>query len=387
MASVSKTAQGTWRARWRDADGGSKGRTFTTKRAATDHLVEVEHALRRGTYVDAAAGRITLRAWGEQWLASRVDVRPATKMAMATALRRHAFPVLGDRALGDLRRRDLQALVTSWTGGGNGRKGLAPSSVHVQAAHLSACLAAAVDDGLITTSPWHKIRLPRIERDDVTPLTPAEVEALTAALPDRLALMVPLGVGSGLRPGELLGLGVEHVDGLPRRGHLSVVDGATSAGLIRVRRQLLAPEKGGPLAPLKTPASRRDVPIPSYLVGLIATHLDLYGPGPDGLIFTARHGGPVARTAVSRAWRSAADSVGVTGGPHRMRHSYASALIRSGLSPVAVAKMLGHSSPMTTLSIYAHMWHDDDDRTRGAVEAAYGPGAGSRVNAVSTSGT
>ncbi|CAN5608895.1 hypothetical protein BH24ACT4_BH24ACT4_11800 [soil metagenome] len=70
-----------------------------------------------------------------------------------------------------------------------------------------------------------------------------------------------------------------------------------------------------------------------------------------------------------------------------MRHSFASALIRGGLSPTAVAKALGHSSASTTLAVYAHMWHDDEDRTRGAVEAAYGPGAGSGVRSVSASGT
>lgn len=383
MASVTKTAQGTWRARWRTPDGASRGKTFPTQREAKAHLVEVSHDLAGGSYVDSSAGKATLREWGEQWLAGRVDVRPSTHRAMTTALRRHTYPTLGDRPVGDLSTRDLRALVARWSAS------MKPGTVRVHAAHLRACLAAAADpeDGaLIAVSPWRKIKWPKIERRDVVPLTPDEVEALTGALPDRLALLVPLGVGSGLRPGELLGLGVEHVDGLPRRGHLSVVGAEPGPGLIRVRQQLLAPENGGPLAPLKTEASRREVPIPGYLVALIAAHLDAHGPSADGLIFSAPEGGSVLRPAVTVAWRRAANSVGVEGGPHRMRHSYASALIRAGLSPVAVAKVLGHSSASITLDTYSHLWRDDDDRARGAVEGAYGPGATSGVNPVSTTG-
>ncbi|CAN5636788.1 site-specific integrase [soil metagenome] len=365
MASVTKTAQGTWRARWRVPSEGktkSKGETFPTKREATARLVKVQHDLAGGTYVDSSAGKVTLRVWGDQWLASRVDVRPSTHRAMTTALRRHTFPHLGDRAVGDLTTRDLRALVARWD------DAMAPGTVRVHAAHLRACLAAAVEDGLIPSSPWQRIRLPRIERRDVVPLTPDEVEALTGALPDRLALLVPLWVGSGLRPGELLGLGVEHVEGLPvRRGHLAAVGAEAGPGLIRVRRQLLAPENGGPIAPLKTAASHREVPIPPYLVALIAGHLDTYGPGEDCLLFATTEGGPSLRPAVVRAWRRAADAVGVEGGPHRMRHSYASALIRGGLSPVAVAKILGHSSASITLDTYSHMWRDDDDRARGSL--------------------
>ena len=88
----------------------------------------------------------------------------------------------------------MRALVARWVRGCEDQRSLAPSSVAVQSAHLSAYLSAAVDDGVLATSPWRTIRLPPIERDDVVPLTPDEVAAMTHALPERLALLVPLGV-------------------------------------------------------------------------------------------------------------------------------------------------------------------------------------------------
>jgi integrase len=53
-----------------------------------------------------------------------------------------------------------------------------------------------------------------------------------------------------------------------------------------------------------------------------------------------------------------------------LRHFYASALIRAGLSVKEVQKRLGHESAKTTLDTYAHLWPSDEDRTRSAVEAA-----------------
>jgi integrase len=56
--------------------------------------------------------------------------------------------------------------------------------------------------------------------------------------------------------------------------------------------------------------------------------------------------------------------------PHDLRHFYATALIRSGASIKVVQTRLGHSSAKTTLDVYGHLFRDEDDRTRQAVEDA-----------------
>jgi integrase len=45
---------------------------------------------------------------------------------------------------------------------------------------------------------------------------------------------------------------------------------------------------------------------------------------------------------------------------HALRHFYASALIRSGLSVRVVSERLGHSNAAMTLNVYAHLWPDDE---------------------------
>jgi integrase-like protein len=59
-------------------------------------------------------------------------------------------------------------------------------------------------------------------------------------------------------------------------------------------------------------------------------------------------------------------------GMHDLRHFFASALIRAGLNPKVVAERLGHGNAAMTLNVYAHLWPDDEDRSRQAVDEALG---------------
>jgi len=47
-------------------------------------------------------------------------------------------------------------------------------------------------------------------------------------------------------------------------------------------------------------------------------------------------------------------------------------LIQSGASVKVVQARLGHSSAKTTLDIYGHLFPDEEDRTRTAVDAVLG---------------
>jgi integrase len=56
--------------------------------------------------------------------------------------------------------------------------------------------------------------------------------------------------------------------------------------------------------------------------------------------------------------------------PHDLRHYYASLLIRAGDSVKVVQSRLGHASATTTLDTYGHLFPDEEDRPRDAVDAA-----------------
>ena len=103
-------------------------------------------------------------------------------------------------------------------------------------------------------------------------------------------------------------------------------------------------------------------------------HVRRYPPDPDGFLFTSPNGGPIVRTSFNHAaWQPAAAAARLPKGVgmHALRHFYASALIRSGLSVRVVSERLGHSNAAMTLNVYAHLWPDDEDRTRQAIDRLF----------------
>jgi len=48
-------------------------------------------------------------------------------------------------------------------------------------------------------------------------------------------------------------------------------------------------------------------------------------------------------------------------------------LIRSGASVKVIQARLGHSSAKTTFDVYGHLFGDEEDRTRAAIDAELAP--------------
>ncbi len=350
-----------WRARWFDPDGRERSRSFARKLDAEQFLVGVESDKSRGLYVDPAAGRITLTEYAKQWQAAQVH-RASSVDTFDSHLRNHILPTLGRRPLASITRSEVQAFV-------KGRAAvLAPSTVGTVYAVLRMVMRAAVADRIIGVSPCDRIALPKPPPREVVPLPHEAVAGLVATVPDRYHALMLAAAATGLRQGELFGLRRDHVDFLRR--HI-VVDAQL---VLLARRQPY-------LAPPKTNAGYRTVPVPDSVLTALTEHFKNVEPAPaldekghaHELVFANGKGGPISRTWFHRAvWSPALVAVGLPKGTHfhELRHYYASLLIDGGESVKVVQKRLGHASAEETLNTYAHLWPDSEDRTRSVVEAA-----------------
>lgn len=93
-----------------------------------------------------------------------------------------------------------------------------------------------------------------------------------------------------------------------------------------------------------------------------------------GLVFTREDDTGHRPKRLSSAFTADVDRAGLPRiGLHGLRHSYATAALRAGVSPEVFSKRLGHSSVVVTLSIYAHVFeHDDVAAAERAAAAIYG---------------
>src|SRR3954469_21910608 len=299
MASIARRPDGTWRPRYRDADGKEHARHFDRKIDAQRWLDEVTATVVTGTYVDPKAGRVTLSAFYAGWAARQVWA-PGTQLAMGLAVRTATFT---DVELRLLRRSHVESWVKQMTAAG-----LAPGTVHTRVQNVRAVLRGAVRDRMIATDPSDGVALPRRRRREhaMSIPTPPQVGALLAAADDRFAAFVALCAFGGLRLGEAAALQVGDVDFLRRR--------------VVVSRQV---QRGpGGTAELRAPkhGSERTVVVPDRLLALIARHVErhLAAGGPERWLSPTPTGTPPHQNSVGHQRRKATCS-GLQGTPRRPR--------------------------------------------------------------------
>lgn len=352
MGHIERQPSGRWRARYRASDGRARSKTFDRKADADRFLTSIEHSKLSGTYVDPAAGRVTFREFAEAWRVIQLH-RPGTAQSVEQQLRLHVYPHIGDRPTAAIRPSELEAMVHHISAM------LDASTVHVVFGRVVAVFRAAVRDRLIATSPCANVRLPKAKPLSLMPvLTTEQIHALAEATPERYAALVIFGAATGLRPGELFGLAQDRVQFLARN--------------VVVDQQFVRAGRTVTLGPLKTRSSYRTVPLPQIAVDSLAAHLARWPAHSDlGLVFCNERGDPIQQDPFAAMWANARQRAGVPewATPHDLRHYFASVLIRSGASVKVVQARLGHASAKTTLDVYGHLFPDEEDRTRAAIDA------------------
>ncbi|MEU7678107.1 tyrosine-type recombinase/integrase [Micromonospora taraxaci] len=366
MASVRKRLDGRpkpWLVRWRDEAGSERKKSFARKVDADKFRADVEHKLNTGNYIDPKAGKVTFQSYAERWRVMQPH-RENTAARIKSQLHKHVYPAFGARPMAGVTASTLQAFVTALP--------LAPSSVRPVFGTVRAIFAAAVRDRVIGRDPTPGIKLPELPRDEIVPLTLSQVDELAAVMPPRYRAVVEFDAGTGLRQGELFGVEVDDLD-LDER-------------MLTVARQVQPTAGGGVVVcALKNKHSYRKVPLAQAMVDVARAHLAEYPPQEVEVLDTTGRkpvtrmarflfldgaGRPLSRTRFNaEVWAPARAAAGLPESTnHDLRHFYASALIRAGLNPKVVAARLGHADASMTLRVYAHLWPDDEDRSRQAVD-------------------
>lgn len=379
---VTKLPSGSYRARI-SLDGEPYSRTFPARRAARDWLRDlVERHRRRQLH-----GRTVAEQLDAYLAAIKGTVEPKT-------WEEYRHYVVSAYHLGPLKAAPLELLTADEVRAHFARLqeppfNLGPRTVRQVRGVLSRALRQAVDDGLIERNVVDRVRPPKAPRPKQSVLSRDEQARLLAEAERRAALPQFRGgsrwaglwwlmLRTGGRLSELIGLTWADVD--------------LEAGTVAISRQLETPAGRRPTWKERTkrPASTRVVQLPRSVVEALRRHrarqdgekLRFAGAYSDyGLVFCTRHGAPLTREHVRKAWRVACAHAGVTVvRPHDARHTAASSYLAAGTSVPNVAAILGHASPAVTMAVYAHAGirstRHDADRLDAFLDGDDGEGGG-----------
>jgi integrase len=343
----------------RDPATGKRRRTYATvatKRDARREEARLRHQTATG--LDLEPTKITVADYLHRWLAAvRPNLAPATFLRYEGLLRHQVMPHIGFNRLSKLRPLHIQQLYARLrtAGRADGEGGLsARTLLHVHRV-LSETLSRAVRWQIVPRNVCKDVEAPHPRRAEMQALSPEEARRLLeAAQADNSVLgdAVIVGMHSGLRLGELLGLNWADVDFDQRR--------------VTIRRTLqYLPRQGTVHREPKTVRGNRTVPLGatalSALRRLRRRQLEerlAVGPSYEdrGLVFTDPRGKSIPPYRLSQRFAGLVRRAGLP--PmrfHDLRHTHATLLLARGVHPKVVSERLGHASIAITLDVYSHV--------------------------------
>lgn len=287
--------------------------------------------------LDQPRAGMSLRTFWERYFVPEIlpSYKSSTRSMFTSLFNHHLGPDLGSRKLYEISQFDVQHYLNEKL-----REGYSSQTV----IHLRNCLSRAF--GTALTWKWlpenpakglQRIPMQRTRESHI--LSVDEIRQLSVSLSEPARTMFILGVGRGLRIGELLGLQVSDVD--------------LTRGVLWVRRRIYRKEVGTP----KSKAGLRCLPLTPFMVGTLRQYLECARPRAESpWFFTSPTGHYVhERNTMTRQIEPTCRRLGIPRfGWHVLRHTFSTVSgEKSGASLAVLQRLLGHSDVETTLG-YMH---------------------------------
>ncbi|MEZ5230137.1 MAG: site-specific integrase [Acidimicrobiales bacterium] len=311
------------------------------RRALNKKLVEIDD----GTHVERR--RITVADYLDEWFeGAEHDLRPTSAAGYRRAIVK-LKATLGHRQLQELTPAMVEASYRQ-----HRKDGLAPKTILNTHSVLRKALNDAERLGLVQRNVARSAKRPKVLRAEQATWSADQLSEFLNSIRDDPYFGVYLTAATtGLRRGELLGLGWPAVD--LDSGSLSVVRTRTMASSKEVEGET------------KTDRSRRRISLDPMTVEMLRRlHRDqleqrkVAGPAwiETGLVFTDAIGRGVSPDAVSQHFailvkRSSLPYVRL----HDLRHTHATLALKAGVHPKVVSERLGHAGIGITLDLYSHV--------------------------------
>lgn len=277
---------------------------------------------------DQAAAGVLLNRSGDPY-------KPSVVRSYQSSYRQHIAPLIGQRRVSAITRRDVQVVVNEAKA-----RGLSASTVRNALMPLRLIMRVAIRDELgVDESPIQHVELPAVRGTRDRHAAPTEIPELLAALAPEDRAIWATAIYAGLRRGELMALSAQAVD--------------LAAGVIHVSQGY--DPNSRTFITTKSAAGVRKVPIVKALRVYLLEHRMLTRRR-DGLIFARPDGRPFSSESVvkraTRAWEKA-ELERIT--LHECRHTFASLMIAAGVNAKTLQEIGGWSSIAIVYDRYGHL--------------------------------
>lgn len=347
---IRQRKDGSWEARYSlgvDANGKQIRKSIygKSRQEVSKRLTKILNEINMNVYIDPS--KLTIREWIEIWLKDykKNSVSPKTYESYKEMLDRHIIPHLKDVYLKDLRAEQIQVVF-------NKMKGLSDRTIKYTKTIFNMALKRAKKSKLISDNPCDYIELPKGKpKKEIVIFTEEQQQEFLKAI-DGHQYQVPflLLISTGLRVGELLALTWNDVD--------------TKNNTINVNKTLSRTDEEL-FNPPKTDTSNRVIPILPVIMESLKSHkvqqnIIKLKAGKDynsnNLVFTNIFGYPVSFSSFSKSLKRLLKKNGLPElSPHKLRHTFATRGLESGMDMKELQILLGHSTMKLTSDTYTHV--------------------------------
>ncbi|ACV64371.1 integrase family protein [Desulfofarcimen acetoxidans DSM 771] len=334
----------------------------TSEREAKKLLDVFSAEVQKGQYI--APSKLTFKEFSQKWLESKKDLAPKTLYRYKEILNSRILPAMGHLKIEDIKPFHIMQFYGNLQEPGireDGKEGtLSPATVLYHHRLLTNIFNAAVKWQIILTNPALRVEAPKAKKHKATSYEEEDTAALLSALeeqPLKFQAIVYIALGCGLRRGEIMGLEWKDID--------------LTKGTLEVRQSSqYLPGHGTFAKSPKNESSERIIAVPTETMSLLKQHrvqqneqrLQVGGlwQASDRL-FTTWDGKPMHPDSITKWFSGFLKNNNLSPLPfHGLRHTAASYMIKAGIPLKNIASRLGHSSPNTTLNIYAHSFKSVD---------------------------
>ena len=359
---VDRRPSGQWRARFTDADGRRRSKTFD---AVTDARVWLSGQRTDIVRQEWRAPELTSRTIGEyaEDYLTRREIKESTRALYESVWKNHLEKEWGPVKVGNATPTKVRAWHTSV-----GRS-VKPTALAQAYRLLRGILNVPVQDDVLRSNPC-RIKGAGAVQPAVAArsLTVPEVLAIAEEIPARYKALVMVLAFGGLRFGEATAL---------RRKDLS-------DARLSVERTCRYIHGRWTVGPPKTEAGRRTVALPGSVAVALESHLANFVPqDPDALVFGTASGQFLQRHNFGATFRRAVKRCGL---PHTrvhwLRHTGATLAASTGATTKELMHRLGHASPAAAL-VYQHAVSERDGEIARALDALVTADVTSRPGAAS----